>query len=258
MPGEKWRISYGDGSGASGNVFADKVVVGGVTATSMAVECATSVSSGFTADVVNNGLLGLAMSSINTIYPKQSLTFFDTIKASLPNQLFTASLRHNAPGTYTFGYLNQSEYQGDITYAPLDTRNGFWQFNSGGYAVGDRKIPQTLGCIADTGTSLVLLPDNVLRAYYAQVKHAQNSMTYGGWVFPCSSSLPTFGITLASKTFNVPGSSINYAQVDETMCYGGLQSSAGVGYNILGDVFLKNTFAVFDLGSQRVGFAMQK
>jgi hypothetical protein len=256
--GARWQISYGDGSGASGNVFADKVVVGGVTATSMAVECATSVSSGFTADVVNNGLLGLALSSINTIRPKQSLTSFDTIQASLPSQLFTAFLRHNAPGTYTFGYLNQSEYQGDITYAPLNTRNGFWQFDAAGYAVGTRKIPQTLSCIADTGTSLILMPDNVLRAYYTQVRHAQNSNAYGGWVFPCSSSLPTLGVTIGKKTFEVPGSIMNYAQLDDKLCYGGLQSSAGIGYSILGDVFLKNTFAVFDLGGQRVGFAKQK
>lgn len=31
--GESWDISYADGSGASGVVYADKVVIGGVTAT---------------------------------------------------------------------------------------------------------------------------------------------------------------------------------------------------------------------------------
>lgn len=32
--GQTWKISYGDGSGASGTVYADSVVVGSVTATS--------------------------------------------------------------------------------------------------------------------------------------------------------------------------------------------------------------------------------
>jgi hypothetical protein len=44
--GYTWKISYGDGSGASGQVYADKVTVGAVTATSQAVEAATSVYSG--------------------------------------------------------------------------------------------------------------------------------------------------------------------------------------------------------------------
>lgn len=64
--GYTWSITYGDGSGAKGNVYADKVVVGGVTATSQAVEAATSISTQFQQDVNNDGLLGLAFSSINT------------------------------------------------------------------------------------------------------------------------------------------------------------------------------------------------
>lgn len=55
LSGETWDISYGDGSGASGTVYADKVVVGGVTATSQAVEAATSVSAAFSQDQDNDG-----------------------------------------------------------------------------------------------------------------------------------------------------------------------------------------------------------
>jgi len=101
--GETWDISYGDGSGAAGTVYADKVVVGGVTATSQAVEAATSVSSEFTQDTANDGLLGLAFSSINTITPNQQTTFFDTVKSTLAQALFTADLKKGAPGAYDFG-----------------------------------------------------------------------------------------------------------------------------------------------------------
>lgn len=100
--GETWNISYGDGSGASGVVYADQVVVGGVTATSQAVEAATSVSSEFVQDP-SDGLLGLAFSSINTVTPNKATTFFDTVLSTLNQALFTADLTSNGPGEYTFG-----------------------------------------------------------------------------------------------------------------------------------------------------------
>lgn len=103
--GYTWSISYGDGSGASGVVYADTVNVGGATATSQAVEAATSVSSEFTSDTGSDGLLGLAFSSINQVKPTPQTTFFDTVKSSLEAELFTADLQSNGPGSYTFGYV---------------------------------------------------------------------------------------------------------------------------------------------------------
>jgi hypothetical protein len=104
--GYTWKISYGDGSGAAGKVYADKVTVGGVTATSQAVEAATSVSATFAQDVDNDGLLGLAQSSINTVSPVQQKTFFDNVKSSLAKPLFAVTLKYHAAGTYDFGMLN--------------------------------------------------------------------------------------------------------------------------------------------------------
>lgn len=98
LEGSSWEISYGDGSGAAGNVYADKVVVGGVTATAQAVEAATSVSSAFTQDTDNDGLLGLAFSSINTVEPTSQKTFFDTVGDSLAKKLFAVTLKQGEEG----------------------------------------------------------------------------------------------------------------------------------------------------------------
>ncbi|KAK4545226.1 hypothetical protein LTR36_003405 [Oleoguttula mirabilis] len=261
--GYTWDISYGDGSGAAGTVYADKVVVGGVTATSQAVEAATSVSSTFTSDTANDGLLGLAFSTINTVSPTKQTTFFDTVKSTLAKALFTADLKKGAAGAYDFGYIDTSKYTGSITYVPVTTSNGFWEFTAAGYSVGTSKTTSgSIGdSIADTGTTLLYLPTATVTAYYKQVTGAAYNSAQGGYIFSCSATLPNFNVNIGGAVYTVPGSYINYAPINTagTQCFGGIQANTGIGFSIFGDIFLKSVFAVFDetTSSPRLGFAEQ-
>ncbi|KJY01113.1 Aspartic protease pep1 like protein [Zymoseptoria brevis] len=262
LSGQTWKISYGDGSGASGIVYSDKVVVGGVTATGQAVEAAQTVSDEFVQDVDNDGLLGLAFSSINTVSPTQQKTFFDTVKSSLAKQLFTCDLKAGRAGTYDFGYIDASKHTGTITYVSVDSSQGFWTFNAGGYSAGSAAVSGSIGsAIADTGTSLVYLPTDVVTAYYSKLSGAAYDSNQGGYTFPCSRSPPNFNVKIGAQTFTIPGSYIKYAPVDSsgTTCFGGIQRNTGIGLTIFGDVFLKAVFAVFDVstGSPRLGLAPQ-
>jgi hypothetical protein len=94
LSGYSWDISYGDGSGASGTVYTDVVNIGGVSFAKQAVEAATTISTAFTEDTDNDGLVGLSFSSINTVSPKAQKTFFDNVKSSLDSPLFAADLRY--------------------------------------------------------------------------------------------------------------------------------------------------------------------
>ncbi|GAM90331.1 hypothetical protein ANO11243_083740 [Dothideomycetidae sp. 11243] len=257
LSGETWSISYGDGSGAAGVVYADKVVVGGVTATSQAVEAATSVSSEFQQDTVSDGLLGLAFSSINTVSPNPATTFFDTVKSSLASKLFTARLRHNAPGSYDFGKIDTTQYTGKINYVAVDNSQGFWGFTAGAYSINGQSGSSIGSAIADTGTTLLYVPDDAVNDYYSNIGSAQNSDQYGGYIFDCSETLPDFSVRIGSGTSTVPGSYINFQDNGDGTCFGGLQSNDGIGLTIFGDIFLKSQLVVFDQtqGSPRLGFA---
>jgi len=259
ITGDTWDISYGDGSGARGVVYADKVVIGGVTATSQAVEAATSISSQFVSDTDNDGLVGFAFSSINTVSPQPVLTWFDNVKSSLATKLFAASLNKGAAGVYDIGFIDTTKFSGSIAYTPVDNSQGFWMFTASNYKVGSTTTSTSITGIADTGTTLLLLPDSVVTAYYNKVSGSKYDNTQGGYTFPCSATLPSFSITVGGAVRTVPGSYINFAPVTSTTCFGGIQSDDGIGFAIFGDIFLKSQYVVFDesQSSPRLGFGQK-
>ena len=65
-----WKIQYGDGSSANGDVYFDSVSVGGATASVQAVGVAANVSQQFLEDFSNDGLLGLGFDNGNTSKPR--------------------------------------------------------------------------------------------------------------------------------------------------------------------------------------------
>lgn len=262
LKGVSWKISYGDGSSSSGKVYSDKVTIGGLTVTGQAVEAASTVSQSFTQESATDGLVGLAFSSINTVTPNQAKTFFDNATPQLASPLFTADLKHQARGTYNFGFIDNSAFTGEITYTPVDNSQGFWGWTSPGYKVGNGDFQQeSITGIADTGTTLLLLPDSVVNAYYEGVSGAKNDQEAGGFTFPSDATLPdfSFGVGDNGQTITIPGSLMNLGPSGSSnRSYGGLQSSSSIGTNIFGDVALKAAFVVFDAssdGSPRLGWA---
>lgn len=259
LSGEKWHILYGDGSSSSGNVYTDKVSIGGLTVNTQGVELAQTVSSSFTQQSAIDGLVGLAFSTLNTVSPDQQKTFFDNAKSQLSAPVFTADLGFHAPGKYNFGFIDPSAHTGDITYTPVSTKNGFWEFTSTGYAVGSGAFTSTpIDGIADTGTTLLYLPAATVKAYWAKVSGSRNSNSAGGYVYPCSATLPSFTFGVGSARLVIPGKYMNFGPISRgsSTCFGGIQSSAGIGINIFGDVALKAAFVVFDGSSPpRLGFA---
>ena len=193
--------------------------MGGTEVTGQAVELASQISAQFQQDENNDGLLGLAFSSINTVTPKQQTTFFDTAIAQgvLPQNVFTVDLKAGQPGTYDFGFIDDSKYTGDITYTAIDSSQGFWSFTSSGYAVGNGSFKsQSIEGIADTGTTLMLLDDALVEAYYNKVTGAENDAQQGGYVFPCDATLPDYIVGVEDAKFTIPGKFINFAPVDDS------------------------------------------
>lgn len=260
LNGQSWVLQYGDGSQANGDVYKDTVQLGTLKITSQAVGVARNISTVFQRDTNIDGVMGLAFKELSNIVPTKQNTIIDNaIGQGLSKAVFSADLKKGVPGSYTFGYVNASQYIGNISYTPVDSSGGHWQITASGYGVGKTYTPDTLTGVVDTGSSLLMLPSSVNTDYYNQVFGAVYDPVWGAYTFPCSSTLPSFVLGFGSNRFTLPGNYLNYGVLSDGTgrCYGGLQSSDSLGYNVIGDIFLKGFFVVFDRSKTppRIGFA---
>lgn len=214
LTGSTFNISYGDGSFASGPVGVDTVDIGGSTVDAQAIGLPNVVSDSFITNTASNGLVGLAFSQLNTIKPQAQKTFFDNVMADLTQPVFTAQLLSSATGSYEFGKIDKTLFKGQLQTAAVDSSNGFWQVSSTSAAVSGQKINIAGGtAILDTGTSLMLVADEMVVGYWNQVQGAQLNQQAGGVIFPCNAQLPDLQVAIGNNLATVDGANMNFANV---------------------------------------------
>jgi hypothetical protein len=172
-------------------------------------------------------------------------------------ELFTANLGSwrdadepdKGASFYTFGYIDK-DVVGDqeIYYTPVDNSQGFWMFDSTSATVNGQSIEQSGNqAIADTGTTLALVSDEVCEAIYKAIPGSTYDDQQQGYVFPSNTSaddLPVVTFAVGGKQFAVQKEDLGFADAGNGMVYGGIQSRGSMTFDILGDTFLKGIYAV--------------
>ncbi|CAG8038368.1 unnamed protein product [Penicillium salamii] len=274
--GSVWKISYGDGSSASGLVGNDNVNIGGLVVKNQAIEISDKLSTQF-AQGAGDGLLGLAFGNLNTVKPKAVSTPVENMisQSDIPKsaQLFTAKLGSwrdtdepdKGESFYTFGYVDQDTVKAaevEIHYTAIDNSQGFWMFDSVSATVNGKSISRPGNkAIADTGTTLALVHDETCQAVYDAIEGAFYDDDSQGWIFPSDTAadkLPVISFAVGDKSFVVQKEDLGFAPAKAGYLYGGIQSRGSMTMDVLGDTFLKAIYAVFDVGNLRFGAVQRK
>ncbi|EGG11789.1 aspartic peptidase A1 [Melampsora larici-populina 98AG31] len=273
--GSTFSVSYGSGS-AWGTEVLEKVSVSSTISVNQSIGIA-SESFGFN-DV--DGILGLGPSKLTvgtqTEPKKQIPTIMDTLfhakKIARPVLgVFFAPSHNNSTrnGRLTFGGVQNSLFHGKMSWIPKTSTkpsSSYYGVNLTITASGKSIMPNKAG-IVDTGTTLVLLPDDAFKRYVNMIPNAK-ILDDGLVMFPKSSiqHIPTlefdFGIFKATLTSNqqvLPIDQAHYYGASTRMRYSyvsamGTQSGTGLDF-ILGQKFLEHYYTAYDSQSGSVGIA---
>lgn len=250
--------SYGSGA-VAGHVISAPVTIGGKTATLPVGISRKQI--GFN-EGITDGLMGLAYNPISQISKATGMNanFMDWLAYTNKQKnmvSFYLSKDNNRKGEVTFGGMDSSKFTGPIHFMPLNSKT-FWQvdFEKATFEIGDIqgsfKAPDV---IADTGTSLIILRDDVART----INEALGATIFDGntFSFPdCRKATlgPDVIFNIQGKQFAIPASIYVLKGIEPGSCTSGFTSGAD-GKAILGDTFLRAYYSIYDKDNAQLGFA---
>ncbi|KAM0735583.1 Lysosomal aspartic protease [Formica fusca] len=250
--GSPFAIQYGTGS-LSGFLSTDVVNVAGLNVQHQTFAEATSEPGTTFVYAPFDGILGLGYDTIS----EDAVTpvFYNMVQQGLVEQpIFSFYLNQDDSSTEVgeliFGGTDPDHYVGEITYVPV-TREGYWQFTMDGVTVGDNNVAGSYQAIADTGTSLIVGPSDVIY----NINQYIGADNYGNVDCNQLPNLPPINFVLNSVTYGLTPD--DYIIQDQGTCISGFSGSDSPLW-ILGDVFLRRYYSVYDLGNNQVGFAPSK
>uniref|UniRef100_A0A8C5GS61 Renin n=1 Tax=Gouania willdenowi TaxID=441366 RepID=A0A8C5GS61_GOUWI len=248
--GRMFGIHYGSGH-LLGVMGRDTLKIGGLTAInqefgeSVYEPGATFVLAKF------DGVLGLGFPSLAEILGNP---VFDNMMAQkiVDKPVFSFYLsRSLRASVLLLGGIDESLYNGPINWIPL-TSKGYWQIKMDSVSVQGVSSFCPRGCqaIVDTGTSLIAGPTN--DSFLLQQLIGATPTNIGEFLIDCSrvSSLPHVTFALGGVDYTLTAEHYVRRAVDIVTPEGPLW--------ILGDVFLRRFYSVFDRGQERVGLAVAK
>jgi saccharopepsin len=202
--GKNFSIVYGSGA-VVGNVYKTTVSIQGINVT---MNMGLSDSElGFNS-VNTDGLLGLGFPKLNKI---QGGNFIESAGCKGLEKIFGFYFSNTAngdEGEFTFGGYDSTKFKGNITWLPV-TKKSYWSFSTDGwtYQIGKASGKLSGTYIADTGTSLILLPDTMADEINAEIG-AKVNLTDGDHYLDCSVAKtgPDLEFTFGGGSFKIPAS----------------------------------------------------
>jgi cathepsin D len=261
--GTAFHITYGSGS-LKGYLSSDILTVGALQARVTFGEATDEPGATFK-EAKFDGLFGLAYRSISEDNVDPPFFVFQQ-NGMLNMDLFTFYLQSDTQddGELMIGDIDTSHYTGMLWATPI-IHETYYMIAMTGATLQGTTITTVTKAIVDSGTSTLVGPTADVAKLAKMV--AATPISDGEYEVPCSTTLPNLVFTLGTgshtKTFIVTGETWKIQicnSFGSCTCLMGvlgmdIPAADGGPFWILGDVFMRDWFTVFDVGNYSLAFA---
>uniref|UniRef100_A0A8C0W7T4 Peptidase A1 domain-containing protein n=1 Tax=Castor canadensis TaxID=51338 RepID=A0A8C0W7T4_CASCN len=256
ISGRPINLTYGTGK-MLGFLAYDTVKIGGLTDVAQAFGLSLEEPGQFMEYAVFDGILGLSYPSLSL---QGATPVFDSLweQGLLSQRLFAfyLSSKDEKCSVLLLGGTDPSYYSGDLHWVPV-SKPIYWQIDIDSISMKGEVIACDGGCqgIIDTGTSLLTGPPiSVLNIQ--KIINAKPSKS-GEYVLDCSAinTLPDIVFAINGINYPVPASAYIQKSYSQTCQSNFEQGMDDPEIWVLGDVFLRLYFTVFDRENNRIGLA---
>lgn len=260
--GTDWKIEYGSGP-VSGFLSTDSVGLGDVQIKAQTFAEVTDVSGLGLAYAMGkfDGILGLAFQSISVgNIPTVFQNMIDQGTVTDPVFAFYLPSTSGAKGEMDIGGIDSAHYTGDLQYVDL-TSETYWETSLDGFTIDGKSVSSVTNVVLDTGTSLLAGPTDEVKAIATSVGATPFILNPAEYTIDCGKINSGSDLVLKMGNGTYTLSPKDYIiDTGEGLCLFGM---TGIDIPaprgplwILGDIFIRKYYTVFDYGNLQLGFAL--
>lgn len=251
----KWAVKYGTGS-VNGVLVEDSMSFAGfdVELTFGSVHNASDDFLRYPMD----GIMGLGRQK--SVGGAPALMDVMEDEELLDKNIIGLNLQRNSDGAtdgqITFGDIDDSKFSGDLTYtdAVPKSKSDLWEIPLDDALVDGESVGiKGKNAVIDSGTSLILLPEDDAKSLHSLISGSEGSDEY--FFIPCDTKAK-IQVAFSDTKFTIsPKDYIGREASRKGLCYSNIVGRQILDDNqwLMGDVFLKNVYAVFDFDESRIG-----
>lgn len=244
-----WYIIYADKSLVSGIIVKDTININNLILKNQTIGIAGFISDSFK-NSNYDGIMGLGLTNKENSYNSIINNLYN--QSIIGKKIFSIYLGDLMDKEIIFGNYDNSKFIGNLHNISINNNSTYWETSIEQISVNGKIINKNMNAIIDTGTTLIIFNKTDAK----KIANNMNATEIEDRLFKidCENNNINLGININGKNLNISNDNLLYNN-NNNECILGFSYLENVDFIILGDIFIRNYYMIFDENIPQISIA---